>query len=73
MELAKSGHINDFCQPNSILTFKENLIDYADEITREKGEEVIEKALCGIKNEQIRELALKKLKEIENGARDLYL
>jgi 2-iminoacetate synthase len=73
MELAKSGHINEFCQPNSIITFKENLLDYADENVRIKGDNVIAKALLEIKDTRLRALTIEKLKEIENGARDIYL
>lgn len=73
MELAKSGHINEFCQPNSILTFKENLIDYADENARIKGEKIIAKALLEIKDIRLRDVTIEKLKEIDKGARDIYL
>jgi len=72
MELAKSGHINEFCQPNSILTFKENLLDYADKDTMAKGEEVIKKALMDIKDSKLKQLTVERLKDIENGMRDLY-
>jgi len=72
MELAKAGHINEFCQPNSLLTFKENLIEYADEKLRLKGEEMIDKALLEIKDTRLRSATVEKLQEIEKGARDLY-
>jgi len=73
MALAKSGHINEFCQPNSILTFKENLLDYADENARIKGENLIAKALLDIKDTKLRSLTAEKLRDIENGERDIYL
>jgi len=73
MDLAKSGHIHDFCQPNSILTFKENLIDYGDEALKAQGEKAIERALSEIENPKMREEVIRKLLLIENGARDLYL
>lgn len=72
MELAKSGHINEFCQPNSIITFKENLLDYADEDTRMKGDEVIKSAIMEIKDLKLRDLTNQRLKDIEGGVRDLY-
>jgi len=73
MVLAKSGHINEFCQPNSLLTFKENLIDYADEQTRAKGEAMIMRALTDIKDTRLLKATVEKLEEVEKGARDLYL
>ena len=50
MPLAKSGEIQNICQPNAILTFKEFLLDYASEKTKKIGEEIIEKHLEEIPN-----------------------
>jgi len=72
MEYAKEGEIHEFCQPNAILTFKENLIDYGNEELREKGERIIQKALDEIENEHMKVETIKKLKQIEEGMRDLY-
>jgi 2-iminoacetate synthase len=72
MEYAKEGEIHEFCQPNAILTFKENLIDFGNPVLREKGGLVIENALNEIEDEQMKMETLKKLKEIEQGKRDLY-
>ncbi len=72
MPLAKSGEIQNVCQPNAILTFKEFLIDYASEKTREVGEEVINKHLLSIQNPRIREETKKRLEKITAGERDLY-
>lgn len=73
MELAKDAHIHEFCQPNAILTFKENLMDYASEETKKKGEELINKALEEIENPHIRRITQEGLKKIEEGQRDFYL
>lgn len=72
MEYAKAGDIHEFCQPNAILTFKENLMDYADEPLRKMGEEVILKALEEIEDEKMKTLTIAKLEEIEKGKRDIY-
>lgn len=72
MGYAKSGDIHEFCQPNALLTFKENLMDYADESLKKKGEEIILKAINEIDDDNMRTLTTEKLKEIENGKRDLY-
>lgn len=73
MQLAKSGNIQNVCQPNAILTFQEYLLDYASEETREIGEKVIEEHLRRITNEKVRKIAEERLEEIKNGKRDLYL
>lgn len=72
MQLAKSGEIQNVCLPNALLTFKEYLIDYADESLKEIGETMIAENLASIPQEKVRAETLKRLKEIENGSRDLY-
>ena len=46
MSLAKSGEIQNVCLPNALLTFKEYLLDYADEKTTSAlGDATYEKEL----------------------------
>ena len=73
MQLAKSGNIQNVCQPNAILTFEEYLQDYASEETRRLGEQTIEMQLAEIKNEKVKELTKERLEAIRKGERDLYL
>ena len=54
MSLAKTGQIQDVCQPNAILTFKEFLLDYASPETRLAGEKAISKHLDQISNPKVR-------------------
>ncbi len=72
MPLAKSGQIQNVCQPNAILTFKEYLMDYASPETREIGEKTIEKHLEMITNPKVKQMTIDELKKIEKGTRDLY-
>lgn len=72
MPLAKSGEIQNVCQPNAILTFKEYLLDYASAETREIGEKAIQEHLEMIANTQVRQMTVDELKKIETGTRDLY-
>lgn len=72
MALAKSGQIQDVCQPNAILTFREFLEDYASPATREAGERAISDHLKEITNPAIHQLTCQRLKMIEQGQRDLY-
>jgi len=71
MALAKSGEINNVCQPNALLTLKEFIIDYGREKTKVLGENIIKKELDQIKNEAVKASVIEKLNRIENGERDL--
>ena len=72
MALAKTGEIQNVCQPNALLTFKEYLMDYASPETRAIGEKAIEKHLALIKDPKVRQLTIQELAKIEKGVRDLY-
>lgn len=73
MSLAKVGQIQNVCQPNAILTFKEYLMDYAPPAARLYGEDVIKAQLEEIKSDKVKAVTLDRLKRIEAGERDLYL
>lgn len=72
MDLAKPGLIKLHCLPNALTTLKEYLVDYADEETKEAGEELIVKELMDIPNEATREQTREYLQRIVDGERDLY-
>ncbi|MTI82554.1 MAG: [FeFe] hydrogenase H-cluster radical SAM maturase HydG [Firmicutes bacterium] len=72
MSLAKTGEIQNVCQPNAILTFKEYLMDYASEETQRVGEQTINDNLKEITNAKILATTEARLKRIEEGERDLY-
>ncbi|MFA6548847.1 MAG: [FeFe] hydrogenase H-cluster radical SAM maturase HydG [Candidatus Margulisiibacteriota bacterium] len=68
MDLAKPGLIQKFCLPNSLITFKEYLLDYGDAAARQLGAKVIARELAGMKNKTAIQQALSRL---ENGERDI--
>jgi len=70
MMLLKSGQIINCCHPNSLITLKEYLMDYAKEDTRILGEKLIEKEIHKITNEKVRSRAEDNLREISLGKRD---
>lgn len=72
MALAKSGKIQDVCQPNAILTFQEYLEDYATTTTREIGNKTIREHLEQIDNPAVRKETEKHLRQIRKGQRDIY-
>lgn len=71
MALAKAGDIKDICQPNALLTFKENLLDFASPATRQVGEQLINTALLAM-DKRARHTIEDKLMMISHGDRDLY-
>ncbi len=72
MELAKKGFIQEFCHPNSLLTFKEYLHDYAGDDTRAVGLPLVQREVDNFPAKR-RELVVSRLDRIEQGERDLYL
>lgn len=70
MSLVKAGQISNCCQPNALMTLKEYLEDYASEKTKEDGKKLIEKELSNIESDKVRDIVVKRLKEIEEGKRD---
>ncbi|MBI5192535.1 MAG: [FeFe] hydrogenase H-cluster radical SAM maturase HydG [Nitrospirae bacterium] len=72
MDHAKPGHIQKFCLPNSILSFKEYLLDYGGEELLRLGYAVIKDQIISIEDVKIRNATIKKLRDIETGERDLY-
>ena len=72
MSIAKTGEIQNMCQPNAIMTFQEFIEDYGDAELREKGENLIKEELNNVKNEDIKNTLIKNLEKIKNGERDLF-
>lgn len=72
MDLAKPGKIKNFCLPNCLLTFKEYLLDYGHAEINKIGNRLIRKELKKLKT-PTKLRVIKKLKEIEEGKRDLYV
>lgn len=70
MSLCKSGQIQNCCQPNALLTLKEYLQDYASPKTLKDGNELIDAELARVPSDHVRNLASKRLAEIEAGKRD---
>lgn len=67
MELCKSKQIQNCCHPNALMTLKEFLVDYASEATRRAGDELIQKELPSIPQENVRRICAQHLEEIEKG------
>lgn len=70
MSLCKSGQIQNCCHPNSLMTLKEYLEDYASADTRQVGEPLIDRETLKVPSDKVREIVIRNLQEIEAGKRD---
>ena len=73
MELAKSGNIKNVCTPNALMTLCEYMLDYGDENTVLKVENILSSELPNLENERVRNLLIKNIVRIKEGERDLYI
>jgi 2-iminoacetate synthase len=73
MDLAKPGLIKNFCLPNSLLTYKEYLLDYGDDEASKIGNKLIARQLAEVKNKAARTVFQKRLAELNKGDRDLFV
>ena len=71
MDLAKPGDIKNFCQPNSLLTFEEYLLDYNPELAG-KTKSLITSGISKISDPKVRQMTSDKMKSLSRGKRDLY-
>jgi len=67
-----AGEMEKFCQANALLTLKEYIEDYAENGLREELGHTIEDGLGEIKDPSIKKALEDRLKEIEEGKRDIY-
>ena len=65
MALCKTGQIQNCCHPNSLMTLKEYLMDYASEDTKKIGFELIDKELEKVSNPKAKELAKQNVVDIK--------
>ncbi|MFR1166307.1 MAG: [FeFe] hydrogenase H-cluster radical SAM maturase HydG [Adlercreutzia equolifaciens] len=70
IEFCKSGQIQDFCQPNALLTLGEYLCDYASPAVAEKGWKMIDTELARVPDDRRRALAADYLARVRTGERD---
>ena len=75
MEFSVPGFIKRFCTPNAMLTLSEYLVDYAPAETAEKGWQLIDKELDGLKlaDEKVNVAEIRnRIEKIKKGEHDLY-
>jgi len=75
MASARPGDIKNFCLPNSILSLKEYILDYGpagDRGLSETAEAIVAEGLGMITDGALREATRTRLRELEEGKRDLF-
>ncbi|HQP39750.1 MAG TPA: hypothetical protein PLI95_31420, partial [Polyangiaceae bacterium] len=72
MDLAKPGLIRAHCLPNALVTYREYLLDYGSDTTRQLGEKVIRDQIEHEVPANRRSAVLKVLERIDAGERDIY-
>ncbi len=73
MQLAKSGDIQNVCQPNALMTLMEYAMDYGDDELQKKVFGILERELEKIKNIKMKEITRKNLELIKLGQRDFFV
>lgn len=73
MQLAKSGNIQNVCQPNALMTLMEYAMDFGDDELREKVFKILEKEVDKIISPEMKTLTIKNLQLIKEGKRDLFV
>ena len=70
MDLAKPGAIRQHCDPNALATFREYLLDYASEATRQVGFRLIEDTLAALPEPE-RTATRRMVERVDGGERDV--
>ena len=68
-----SGKMHNCCYLNALITLKEYLTDFGTQDTRIVGTDMILRELYSIKNDQVRALMVKTLKDMRNGERGFHV
>jgi len=72
MEFSVPGFIKRYCTPNAMLTLAEYLEDYAQNGTREKGYQLIQKNLDEMEEDAFKARLEERLELVKKGERDFY-
>jgi hypothetical protein len=70
MELAKTGEIQNCCQPNALMTLNEYILDYGSEKTKAHGKKVIQEQMDVIENKDVQKKAAQYIAQMKDGERD---
>lgn len=73
MSLAKTGQIQNVCEPNALMSLVEYALDYGDDEIRSKVDKLIDNIKDDFEKKHVREMIEKRIERLRNGERDLYV
>lgn len=73
MSLAKTGQIQNVCEPNALMSLVEYALDYGDDEIMDKVNKLIESIKNDFEKKNVREMVEKRIERLKNGERDLYV
>lgn len=73
MVLAKSGEIQNVCEPNALMSLVEYAMDYGDDELKNKVDELIEDIQNNFEKKNVKKMVEDRIDRIKQGERDLYV
>ena len=73
MILAKTGEIQNVCEPNALMSLVEYALDYGDEEIKKQVDELIESVKDDFQKQNVRKMVESRIERLKNGERDLYV
>lgn len=73
MSLAKTGQIQNVCEPNALMSLVEYALDYGDDEIMDKVNKLIENIKNDFEKKNVREMVEQRIERLKNGERDLYV
>lgn len=73
MALAKTGEIQNVCEPNALMSLVEYALDYGDEEIKKQVDELIESIKDDFQKQNVRKMVESRIERLKNGERDLYV
>ena len=73
MVLAKTGEIQNVCEPNALMSLVEYALDYGDEEIKKQVDDLIESIKDDFQKQNVRKMVESRIERLKNGERDLYV
>lgn len=73
MSLAKSGEIQNVCEPNALMSLVEYALDYGDDELKNKVEVLIDDVKNSFDKQNVRNMVENRIEKLKDGERDLYV
>lgn len=73
MSLAKSGEIQNVCEPNALMSLVEYALDYGDDEFKNKVEALIDDVKNSFDKQNVRNIVENRIEKLKDGERDLYV